>query len=274
MKCPKCGRENDDSVRFCTECGTEIKKQNTVTKQQREKLTDFGTATASIGKAARAKRMAADIGDAKVLSPRMYNLALIGTVLWGVALTAVLCALVGNIYDRMNAVVFLIIYFAGSIGGCVLAYRSQSPAVSLVGFTIVSVCFGLLISTACSAYLEIDPEIVYHAFLYTALISFGMLGLALAFPQLFDKLGGALLGCLGGLVLCELILLLFGVDQSITEWIGAGIFTLYIGYDIHRSQQFPKTADNAVDCALDVYMDIANLFLRILSLLAKSKDDD
>ena len=97
-------------------------------------------------------------------------------------------------------------------------------------------------------------------------------GMALAFPNLFQKLGGALLGVLFGLVLCEIVLLILGRDQIITAWVAAALFSLYIGFDVYRSQQFPKTVDNAVDCALDIYMDIANLFLRILQILGKRKD--
>ena len=80
------------------------------------------------------------------------------------------------------------------------------------------------------------------------------------------------LGTLIGLVVCELLLLVFRVNQSVTDWIAAGLFSLYIGYDLHRSQQFAKTLDNAVDCALDIYLDIANLFLRLLRLLSRKKD--
>ena len=68
------------------------------------------------------------------------------------------------------------------------------------------------------------------------------------------------------------MLLILGRVQTVTSWIAAGVFSLYIGYDVYRSQQFPKTVDNAVDCALDIYMDIANLFLRILQILGKRKD--
>nr|MCR5618576.1 Bax inhibitor-1 family protein [Lachnospiraceae bacterium] len=54
-------------------------------------------------------------------------------------------------------------------------------------------------------------------------------------------------------------------------WIGAALFSGYIGYDFWRAQQFPKTLDNAVDCAVDIYLDIINLFLRILRILAGSR---
>ena len=69
-----------------------------------------------------------------------------------------------------------------------------------------------------------------------------------------------------------IVLLILGVKQVWIDWVVAAIFTLYIGYDIYRSQQYPKTLDNAVDSALDIYMDIANLFIRILSILGKRND--
>ncbi len=79
-------------------------------------------------------------------------------------------------------------------------------------------------------------------------------------------------GCLIGLLVCEVVLLIFRVDQVVTDWIAAGLFSLYIGYDIYRSQQFPMTVDNAVDSALDIYLDIANLFIRLLSIMGRRKD--
>ena len=86
------------------------------------------------------------------------------------------------------------------------------------------------------------------------------------------KFGGVLIGGLIGLVLCEIILLIFRVDQVVTCWIAAALFSLYIGYDIHRSQQFAKTVDNAVDSALDIYLDVANLFIRLMEILGKRTD--
>ena len=94
------------------------------------------------------------------------------------------------------------------------------------------------------------------------------------FPQVFDKLGGTLLVILIALIVTELILMLFGVEQIITSWIAALLFSTYIGFDFHRSQQFEPCLDNAVDCALDIYMDIINLFIRILRILASTRRRD
>ena len=79
------------------------------------------------------------------------------------------------------------------------------------------------------------------------------------------------MGCLVGLILCEIVLLILGVDQRVSDWLAAGLFSLYIGYDVYRSQQFVKTVDNAVDSALDIYLDIANLFIRLLEILGRRK---
>ncbi|MCR5192464.1 MAG: Bax inhibitor-1 family protein, partial [Bacteroidales bacterium] len=47
------------------------------------------------------------------------------------------------------------------------------------------------------------------------------------------------------------------------------LFSGYIGYDVAKSQAYPKTLDNAVDSALDIYLDIINLFIRLLSILGR-----
>ena len=99
-----------------------------------------------------------------------------------------------------------------------------------------------------------------------------MMACVMIAPNFFAKLGGALTMVLIGMVICEIVLLILGVKQVWIDWVVAAIFTLYIGYDIYRSQQYPKTLDNAVDSALDIYMDIANLFIRILSIMGKRND--
>ena len=77
--------------------------------------------------------------------------------------------------------------------------------------------------------------------------------------------------CLIGLIVAEITaLFLFPGTQNIFSWLGAILFALYIGHDHWKAQQFPKTLDNAVDSALDLYLDIINLFLRVLSSKSSS----
>ena len=56
---------------------------------------------------------------------------------------------------------------------------------------------------------------------------------------------------------------------SIIHYLAAGPFAPYIGYDMWRASEIPATLDNAVDVSVSLYLDILNLFLWILPILAK-----
>ena len=269
MRCPYCNSEVKDGARFCTECGATL---NTAAARREQDLELAANTGMVLGAAARKARLEAYVSEDQLISARAYNGILLGVLVWGLLVNVLLCFTVGDVYRYVNPVVFLIGYFVLAFAGIFIAGRSDKPLVSFLGYNMVVVPFGLMISTVVEAYGGPYSSLVADAFLYTLVISLGMAGSALAFPNLFQKLGGALLGVLLGLVLCEIVLLILGRPQIITTWIAAGLFSLYIGYDVYRSQQFAKTVDNAVDCALDIYMDIANLFLRLLRILGKRKD--
>ena len=269
MKCPNCGAKNKSGNKYCEECGARL-----VSDEMREQsLQMAGNAGALLGAAARQRRLDADYSDDTIISSRKFNAIMVAVVLWGLVVNVFLCRTVGDVYRFINPILFPVLYLVLAIGGTVIAAKSDDPLISFLGYNMIVVPFGLVISTLVESYGGLDSRIVLDAFVYTALISFGMLGMSLAFPQLFEKLGGVLLSCLLGVIVCELLLMLFRVRQTATDWIVAVIFSVYIGYDIYRSQKFVKTVDNAVDCALDIYLDIANLFLRVLRLMGRRKKD-
>ena len=133
---------------------------------------------------------------------------------------------------------------------------------------MIVVPLGLVISTVVEVYGGVDSQIVTTAFLITMCVTAAMTLFAIGMPELVSTIGGVLFPCLIGLIVAEIVMLLLGYSNDIFSWIAAGLFSLYIAYDVYRSQRFPKTMDNAVDCAVDIYLDIANLFLRILRLLS------
>lgn len=267
MICPYCHAQIEDGVKYCTECGRSLQQEGTRLNGQLVSNTGM-----MLGQAARRARLEAVYTEDEIISDRAYNAIMVGVVLWGLLVNVLLCVYVGDVTAYINPVLFLVLYFVCALAGVIIAGRSRKPLVSFLGYNLVVLPLGLVISSMVAAYGGAASYEVANAFVYTMLITLGMAGAALAFPRLFDRLGGALLGVMCGLLLCEIVLLLLRIPQSVTDWLVAGLFSLYIGYDVHRSQQFAKTLDNAVDCALDIYLDIANLFIRLLRIMGRKKD--
>ena len=265
MKCPNCQTENESNVAFCRSCGARL-SQNAGMPETAKAVTSTGLL---IGKKAREARLKAVVDPDAIISDRAYNGAIVVVLLWGMLVNYLLCRFVGTAIFTVSPVALLIGYLVLAIAGIIITGKSQKPAISFLGYNMVVIPFGLIITLMVETYGGLDSDVVTNAFLYTMLISVAMMACVMIAPGFFAKLGGALSMVLIGLVVCELVLLIFGVQQSWIDWLVAGLFTLYIGYDIYRSQQYPKTLDNAVDSALDIYMDIANLFIRILSILGK-----
>lgn len=206
--------------------------------------------------------------EGKEIGASTYNL-LIGLVLcWGffVNYWMVLNIPVASI-QAINQWVFFIGYFACCFLGIYLFNSSDNPAVSFVGYNLVVVPFGLVINLVVSQY---DPRLILEAIKVTGMVTLLMMCMGAMFPQFFRKIGGALTVALVAVIIVELVMIfVFKTHQSWLDWAVVLIFCGYIGYDWARANQIPKTVDNAIDSAAALYMDIINLFLRILRIMGR-----
>lgn len=209
--------------------------------------------------------------DDVIISDRAYNAALGCTVGWGVLLNIILCAFCGDFVASVNPIVFLIGYFVFAFAGMFIAYKSSNPVVSFIGYNMVVVPVGLVIASVVEAYGGLGSEVVAYAFLFTMIITGCMIALSVIYPQFFSRIGGLLLAALMGLVFCGLITSFMGIDSYWYAWVGAIIFSLYIGYDFYVAQQYIKTVDNAIDSSIAIYLDVANLFLKLLRILGRRR---
>ena len=270
MICPNCQAENDSFASTCHACGAPLEQAGRAASPEAVKAVT--TTGLVLGKKARELRLHAPVDPDALISIRAYNGTIAFVLLWGLLVNYLLCEFVGVSIFTVNPIVLLVGYLVLALCGVVIAARSHNPLISFLGYNLVVIPFGLVITLMVETYGGIGSKVVSDAFLYTLLISIGMMACVMIAPEFFSKLGGALAGVLIGMIVCELLLLVFGVKQQVTDLLVAGLFCLYIGYDIYRAQQFANTLDNAVDSALDIYMDIANLFIRILSILGKRRD--
>ena len=150
-----------------------------------------------------------------------------------------------------------------------LITRSQIPIISFVGYNFVVVPFGLIINRVVRNY---DSYLVLEAVRVTGLVTLVMMILGSLVPIFFKKIGAALAIALLGVIAIELIeIYVFQVHHGFIDWIIAVIFCGYIGYDWARANSLPKTVDNAVDSAAALYIDIINLFLRILKIRGRNR---
>ena len=224
------------------------------------------------GAAAREARLRAVVDESQIISTKSYNLIMGLTVAYGLLVNLLICKFVGNAYAIINPILLIIGYVVLAFAGCFIARKSNNPVISFLGYNMVVIPMGMLLSTVVYFYGGIGSGIVMMAFADTLAITVLMIAGSMLFPQFFSKLGGILFVGLIGILLCGFISIFFHTDGMALSVIAAAVFSLYIGYDFWRSQQFPKTVDNAIDCALDIYVDIINLFIRLLEILSKANN--
>ncbi|MCR4611118.1 MAG: Bax inhibitor-1 family protein [Lachnospiraceae bacterium] len=218
----------------------------------------------------RAERLKQIVDENKVVSTRTFNIVMGGVVLYGLVINAILCNFSSQIAMFLNPIVLLIGYLVLSIVGIMISRKSSNAFVSFLGYNMICVPLGLVISVMVEVYGGISSRPVQMAFIYTIGITVIMILAAVAFPKVFEGIGKALFVALIAIAIVGILSMFIQGMQFIYSILGAGLFSLYIGYDFYRSQQFAKTVDNAVDCAIDIYLDIANLFLFLLRIFGRS----
>ena len=207
------------------------------------------------------------------ISERAFNLLIGGVLLWGFGLNYLTVALFGDRVVRMvygmNPALFLIGYVALVLAGSALISR-PGPALSFLGYNLIAVPIGLLLCVSLRGYYV---DTIRSAALMTAIITLSFMIAATLFPGFFLRLGRVLFFSLILLIAGGLIGIIFfrGTGMAYT-WLGAGLFSMYIGYDWARANTCARTVDNAIDLSASLYLDIINLFLRVLSIMSRRRD--
>ncbi|MDE0883641.1 MAG: Bax inhibitor-1 family protein [Myxococcota bacterium] len=206
--------------------------------------------------------------DQPLVSRGVYNLTIGAVLCWGFGLNY---WMVTNIAPEAPLVYgfwpFIIGYFVCCFVGIMMFTSSDNPLISFVGYNLVVIPFGLVVNTVVAGY---DPHLVVEAVQVTGAITFIMMVMGSAFPKFFIGLGRILSMALLAMIIIELLaVFVFNWDRNIIDYAVAGIFCGYIGYDWARANSIPPTIDNAVDSAASIYMDVVNLFLRVLRIMGR-----
>ena len=207
------------------------------------------------------------------ISERAFNLIIGGMLLWGFLLNYLTVTLfaeqaIALVYN-MNPFIFLAIYLVLVIVGNLLVTRGNA-VMSFIGYTLIAAPIGILL---CVYIQGVPVQTIKSAVLVTAIVSLAFMIAATLFPDFFLSLGRVLFFSLLFMIVGSLIsLLLFGGRNGMMyEWLGVAIFSLYIGYDWARANTCARTVKNAIGLSASLYLDIINLFLRLLQMMSRNK---
>ena len=60
--------------------------------------------------------------------------------------------------------------------------------------------------------------------------------------------------------------------MGVLDYVIVIIFSGFVGYDWAKAQAYPKNTVNAIASASDIYVDVVNIFIRLLSILGKKEN--
>ena len=209
------------------------------------------------------------ISDEKIVSDAIYNFIIGTSLMWGLLLNfiAVKSSVAEFILTYIGFMGMIILYFALAFSGVYIFNKSKEPMISLLGYSMVAFAFGLILELCLLAY---DSSVIFPAIVITGGVTIIMMILGSLFPAFFFGIVRMLTLSLLAVIIIELVLFFFFRTQLvIIDYIVIVIFCGYIGYDWGKANAVPKTVDNAIDSAANIYMDILNLFLRILRILGR-----
>lgn len=201
------------------------------------------------------------------------------------ALTTAVCAMFMFIpplrsFALASAGVLTVVGFIGTLGTLfALVFKKDEYPLNMNLLAAFTFCESVLVATICARYAASGLSyLVLEALLVTFAIFGGITLYAFTSKKDFSFMGGALYACLMALLACSFINFIIGVTGNkspalafLISWGGSVLFSLYILYDtsliIHH-----LGPDDAIMAAVNLYLDILNLFLHILSILSRSRD--
>ena len=124
----------------------------------------------------RQERMQAYISGAE-LDARTYNLIMGGTVVYGLVMNVLACLFLTDFALRIHPIGFLVGYIALCIAGTLISARSDNPVISFLGYNLIVLPVGLVVSISVYYYGGLSSPVVYQAFILTACITVVMTAL-------------------------------------------------------------------------------------------------
>lgn len=206
-----------------------------------------------------------------------FNLIFALTTMFGMAVYGVFIALFLTVkLTTLPIIALVVVAFAGCFVAC-----SDIIPFKAIGLAMIAGGLGAVTGPYVNQFkLASVTEIAGATVLMTLIL--GAIGWI--YPKSFASWGTSLFV----LLIALLVLLIFapivysalglplkGLMHAL-DWVGIILFSAYLLYDFNRARDLPKSVDNAMDCGISVFLDVANIFVRLLELFGvmKTGSDD
>lgn len=197
------------------------------------------------------------------LTSRQYNMLIAGLLAYGFALSAVFCFIFAPSAASINPIALSIGYLVCGFIGICMGCGAERTLTRFIGFNLLIIPTGITLASWIPSY----SNVVFQAALGTALIAGVMLIAAVIRPQIFEGLGHTLFVCLTAVIVVELLLILFfGTSSAFIDLAVIIIMAGFIGYDFIEANKAPRTLNNAISFSMDLYLDLINIFVRLVSI--------
>jgi len=209
------------------------------------------------------------------LSKREYIAVVTLATVYGLVLSSVIAYF--TLDWRPSFWMMIIVGFVIPIIGIVISAKSDEWTISLFGYTLLIFGIGAISGPAVSM---LETGALMLALISTAGVTIVMSVAGIIYPKSLEHWGGYLFGGLLALLFVRIgqaILMSLGIYESLwyiplVEYGAVILFSLYIVYDWNRALRLTRTLDNAIDCAVAIFLDIINLFWTIARILSNNND--
>lgn len=207
------------------------------------------------------------------LSRRAYHFligAIVAASLMIIGLEYTYCLNNPWIIESLNLAFVIACYVVPFAGIIIMALAGREHlGLMVVGYCMVTLTLGFLMAIVLTGYTAAS---IQRAILITAIIAISFATLGFAWPQLFRRIFPICVAALGIMIIIEIVMMFLSIPSGWNDWVVIVIFCGLIGYDFYQAATDEPTVDNAIWYACEIYLDLINIFLRVLNITGRSRD--